>query len=161
MRARTWTLLVAVTLSGCAHEAPRPKLEAEPPLPYEMRAGNPVCTNTYCPITVTVKAGCIISVSPLTLGIDAKIEDAVLHWTISPRSVGDPAFADKGINPKDNGAWMREFRNGTRVGAKEFTWVDKNKLPGAALKRSYGYNVDVIQDGRPCPRFDPTIVNEY
>lgn len=163
MRARTLTFLVAVTLSGCAHEA-RKTLDAEPPSLYEVRAGNPVCKNTYCPITVTVKAGCVISVSPNDLGIDNNVDDAVLHWTISANSVGGAAFTDKGINPRDPGAWNREFRNGTPVGnpPREFTWVDKNKLAADSPRpRPYKYNVDVIQDGRPCPRYDPTIINGY
>ena len=162
MRAHiTVVLLAAGTLSGCAHEPKVKALEAEGATVYEVRAGNPVCTNTYCSLVVTVGAGCSISVSPAALGIDAKVEDAVLHWSIGPGSAGNATFAPNGINPKDNGAWMREFRNGTPVSPKEFTWVDKNKLSGAALKRPYGYNVDVIQDGRPCPRFDPTIINDY
>ena len=163
MRARTLHLLVAVTLSGCATEAQKPKLEAEPLSLYEVRAGNPVCNNTYCSITVTVKSGCSISVTPSTLGIDDKVEDAVIHWAISADSVGNAAFTNQGINPKDTGAWMREFRNGTPVGnpPKEFTWVDKNKVSGPPSQRPYGYNVDVIQNGATCPRHDPTIINGY
>jgi hypothetical protein len=160
MRARTLPVLVAVALMGCAAEAPRIKSEASPAqtLFEQQYPGGVLCNNTYCSLAVTVGAGCAITVSPPILGVASDVEDAVLHWTLS--SAGGAAFTEKGIDPKEGGAWNREFRNGTRVSATEFTWVDKNKLAGAPKSRPYGYNVEVTQDGKTC-RIDPTIINDY
>ena len=161
MRARTWPVLVAVTLMGCAPVAPRMKTELTAQMQFEQQyPGGVLCSNTYCSLAVTVGSGCAITVSPPTLGVAADVEDAVLHWSINAGSAGTVAFASNGINPKEGGAWSREFRNGTRVSATEFTWVDKNKLAGAPPKRPYGYNVEVTQDGKTC-KLDPTIINDY
>jgi hypothetical protein len=166
MRARTLQVLLAVTLTGCAAQAPveppRPKAELTPEQAQFERefAGGALCTSTYCSIAVTVGANCSITVSPTTLGVAASVEDAVLHWVIQPGASGTVAFTTNGINPKDAGAWAREFRNGARVSATEFTWVDKNKLAGAPPKRPYGYNVDVTQNGVACHK-DPIIINDY
>jgi hypothetical protein len=159
MRARTLPALVAVALMGCASEAPRKPQVATSQLLFEQQyPGGTLCTTNDCFATVTVGANCAVTVTPQVLGVATGVSDALLHWTIAPAAgVG---FTANGINPKDPGAWNREFRNGRRVSATEFTWVDKNKLDGAPPKRPYGYNLEITQ-GRTTCRVDPTIINDY
>ena len=44
---------------------------------------------------------------------------------------------------------------------KSYKWENRNELPGAPPKRRYDYGVNVLQDGKACNTYDPTIVNEY
>ncbi len=159
MRTRSLHWLVALALGGCAaidsfHESSR---QADFAREF---AGGVLCNSQDCRVDITVGPNCAITPSSPTLGVDARISDATIHWRIVSAGA---SFTRDGINaepPKDRGAWMREFKNPRLVSDTEFTWLDKNKLPGSPRKRSYGYNIFVNQGATTC-RFDPTIINDY
>lgn len=170
MRAQMMVLLLAASLAGCglidSMKSPEPVKAPRGAQSFTTQAefsklypGGVACPSSPCTVSVAVGPGCSFHVSPATLGIPANLQEATIRWVISPGSSGTVAFTGAGINPKDSGAWNREFHHGVKVSATEFTWVDKNKLEGAAPNRAYGYNIDVTQNGVACPRHDPTIVN--
>ena len=170
MRAHALPVLVAVSLFGCSHMEQKPSVESHEPLgltkaQVEFKKLYPdgvLCAPAACPpLVVTVKAGCTISVEPPIQGFPQN-QRGVVTWIIDPHSAGNVVFGRRGINPKNPEAWNREFEE-EKPGAKEFRWFNKNPHDNnpANQKRRLGYNVDVIQDNRPCDRYDPIIINDY
>lgn len=169
MRAHTLLVLVAFSIYGCAHEghkteppaqtrsATAAEVEFQKLYPMGVLCASAACTT----VMVTVKPGCRISADPPTLGMTQGHRN-VITWKIDPSSTGNATFARNGINPKNPAAWRREFED-ERPGTTQFTWLDTNPHDNNPnnQKRKLGYNVDVIQEGRPCPRFDPIIINDY
>ncbi len=170
MRAHTLPVLVAISLFGCSSMEHKPPVPTHEPLSLtkaqvefqKLYPGGVLCGSAACStVTITVKGGCVVSADPPTLGM-VHGQSNTVTWKIDPRSTGTVVFGRKGINPKDPGAWKREFERES-PGAAEFSWFDKNPHDDnpANQKRKLGYNVDVIQDNRPCERYDPIIINDY
>ena len=113
-----------------------------------------------CPIRILVRAGCNFQVMPPTVGVARGNHNVPIHWTIDPSSAGGARFAPtRGIVFKLASSAV-EFDGERRVSDTHYMWNDKNPTlhPPA---RPHPYGINVVQDGRPCPTFDPTIVNDY
>jgi hypothetical protein len=113
-----------------------------------------------CAVTITVLENCTIRVTPYTLGVPRGSSNVPIRWTISSSSVGNAKFAaTRGVFFK-GGDWSREFDNERRLSDTQFMWNDRNpQLPTRA--RPFPYGINVVQNDRPCPTYDPTVVNDF
>ena len=120
-----------------------------------------ICTKKACDVSVVVGAGCAIGLVPDELGVKEGNKKVKITWTIDKASVGKVEFAD------DNGVFFKtsghekELDGKFKESAQKYRWQNKNDLPGAPKKRRYAYGVNVVQDGKACPTYDPTIINDY
>ena len=82
-----------------------------------------------------------------------------LHWIIVTPGYKFVANPGRGIafsqppNPP-------EFTQGTRVNDKEYSWVDTNNIAQGGAKKTFKYDIKIVNDaGKECP-YDPYVVNE-
>lgn len=162
----TYRALLAATatglaaLLGCA-AAPLAQMKTsdttfkEMSVTFEKAYGSALCTGGPCEVTVTVGDNCRITVTPYTLGVPrAAGQNIPIHWRLS----GAKFAATRGVYFK--GDVGNEFDNPRRLSDTQFMWNDKNPQ-GSPRARPFPYGINVEQNGKPCPTYDPTVVNDY
>ena len=169
-RALIAATATGILLLGCAArpsaQAPAERFAqaSEPGFQTKARAfaqeyASVLCSGS-CPIRIVVREGCNFQVTPPTVGLARGNYNVPIQWTIDPSSAGNAQFAPtRGIVFK-LAASAREFDGERRVSDTHYIWNDKNPTlePPA---RHHPYGINVVQNGRPCPTFDPTIVNDF
>lgn len=126
---------------------------------FEKEYASVLCSGA-CPIRITVLENCNFRVVPWTVGVPRGSHNVPIQWHIDSASVGNAQFAaSRGIFFK-NAASAREFDGERRVSDTQYVWNDRN--PTLSPKgRPHPYGINVVQNGKPCPTFDPTVVNDY
>ena len=169
------TAAVSLAFVGCASEA---VAQAKPDAPKQAKpeAAKPakeitkadvarfvkrysadLCTdekNKKCEINITVGANCTFLFVPYILGIPETFKDVEIVWNISKDSKGKVEF------PKTKGVFFKsptssgQFSPPQYVSATQYKSKDKNSAYG-----DHTYGVNVSQDGKACPTYDPSIIN--
>ena len=113
-----------------------------------------LCTNDKdCKIIITVGKNCTLSFNPYILGIPKDFKDVDIVWKL--RSSDDKVKVEF---PKTKGVFFKSpsghFSPPQYVNATTYQSKDANP---AFSDNPYGVNV--IQDGKACPTYDPSIIN--
>jgi hypothetical protein len=153
MGAREW---LAATAAGCVLAMSPVASWAQP----KAKKAADLCQKKACEVTVVVGKNCAIYLVPEELRIKKGVTRVKITWTVDKASAGDVEFADDGVFFKTSGHG-KELDGKLKETKKAYKWENRNELPGAPAKRRYDYGVNVVQDGKACKTYDPTIVNEY
>ena len=134
-----------------AKAAPARDLQAMFAAKYSAR----LCTDGgKCEITITVGANCTLSFDPYVLGIHAPLRDIDVRWVLSRESAGRVEF------PRTNGVFFKSPSSGGQFSPPQYvnptTYRSRDKNSGFS-DNAYGVNVN--QDGKACPTYDPSIIN--
>lgn len=103
------------------------------------------CAGPVCHVDVRVE-NCRVIVESQT-PVQRGSRDVRMIWTLV---TGNAQFASNGIDVLSPGTEI----HGKLHGPRHYKWENRNSGPNR-----FKYNVNVIQDGRPCPSHDPFIVN--
>jgi hypothetical protein len=117
-------------------------------------AASPVCKDPQCNYKIAVTSCSESGIRPEYNPIHVDKGTHRLHWVITTPGY---TFDTSGIAIKGN---PREFTNGTRVNPREFSWTDTNDIPQGGAKKTFKYDVKILDStGKVC-LYDPSIVNE-
>jgi hypothetical protein len=142
------TVLVATLATGCCL---LPRGDRGPK--DHVTAG--LCKDRECKVAVNV-AACVITVDPEWLGVAKGNRDVTITWEI--QHAPGVTFAKEGgifFKEADREAASRQFSKPGPAGEDKFRWSMANNQPGL-----FHYGVRVVDNGKPCPVLDPTIVAE-
>jgi hypothetical protein len=166
------TAAVSLAFLGCASEAvAQAKPDAAKPAPAKKAADTKsemaafaakyrarLCTDgAKCEVSITAGPNCALTFDPYVLGVHRSLRNIDVRWNINTKdSAGKVEFPKgKGIFFKTEGAVKSgEFETPKYVSATQYKSKDKNS---GFSDNPYGVNV--MQDDKACPTYDPSVIN--
>ena len=174
------TAAVSLAFLGCASEAvaqpksdapKQVKPEAAKPAPakpakdvskadiakFVARYKADLCVDAgKCEVNITVGEGCTFQFDPYVLGIHKTLKDVEIRWNITKASAGKVEFPKKkGIFWKSQTSTQNsELEDPQYAGPTQYKAKDKN-----SSFSDNPYGVNVIQNDKACPTYDPSIIN--